>query len=74
MSEKKLKAIDKEFELASIEVQHLIKYNIYMLSKSIIFHAVSKGIDDPEEAIEATNNIMEQLDLENQKQDTSENQ
>ena len=67
MSDNSLKPLDSEFQQAVLELGHLIKYNLYMLTKSVIFHAVSPSVDTPDEAIEATNNIIEKLDLEYQK-------
>jgi hypothetical protein len=64
VSDNSLKPIDSEFQRAVLELGHLIKYNLYMLTKSIIFHAVAQSSDTPEEAIEATNTIVEELDLE----------
>ena len=56
-----------DYERSLVEVCHLIKYNLYLLAKSVIFHAISSSADSPEEAIEATNNIMEKMDLEHQR-------
>jgi heterodisulfide reductase subunit C len=56
-----------EFERGVLELGHLIKYNLYMLAKSVVFHSIAPSTDSPQEAVEATNLIMEQLDLEFQR-------
>jgi heterodisulfide reductase subunit C len=67
MSEDKLKPIESEFQMAILELGHLIKYNLYMLAKSIVFHTIAPSTDSPQEAIDATNAIIEKLDLESLK-------
>lgn len=42
---------------------HLIKYNLYLLSKGIIFSSILKHSKNIEKAIELTNQTMDELDL-----------
>lgn len=42
---------------------HLIKYNLYLLSKSVIFSSILNQSKDIEKAIELTNQTMDELDL-----------
>lgn len=42
---------------------HLIKYNLYLLAKSVVFSAVSREVSEPSTAAEITNKVMEELDL-----------
>lgn len=42
---------------------HYIKYNLYLLSKSIIFSNIATKFDDYDKAIETTNYILSKLDL-----------
>lgn len=41
---------------------HLIKYNVYMLCKSVVFSALSKSLT-VDEAVAATHRVMSELDL-----------
>lgn len=52
---------------------HLIKYNLYMLSKSIIFNSVLQSSRDINEAVEKTNKAMEELDLDTKARKEQEN-
>lgn len=42
---------------------HLIKYNIYLLAKSVVFSAVMSNVKDASKAAEQTNKVMDLLDL-----------
>ncbi len=42
---------------------HLIKYNLYMLAKTVVFSAISKSVDDTDKAVEITHRVMQELDL-----------
>jgi hypothetical protein len=42
---------------------HLIKYNLYLLSKSVIFSSILEQSKDIEKAISLTNQTMDELDL-----------
>lgn len=42
---------------------HLIKYNLYMLSKSIIFNGVLQKASSVDEAVKIANQVIEELDL-----------
>lgn len=42
---------------------HLIKYNLYLLSKSVIFSSILNQSKDIEKAISLTNQTMDELDL-----------
>ena len=46
---------------------HLIKYNLYMLAKSVVFAAVSKNVDDTDKAVDVTNRVMQELDLDSKR-------
>lgn len=46
-----------------LAIGHLIKYNLYLLSKSIVFAALSQNIKDPKKAAEKANEIINELDL-----------
>lgn len=55
--------IQTEFEFRKLEVEHLIKYNLYLLTKAIVLNTVWGDAATPEEAIESVNHIMGELDL-----------
>ena len=42
---------------------HMIKYNLYLMAKSIIFASVNNHLHDPQKAVEQTHKIMDELDL-----------
>lgn len=42
---------------------HLVKYNLYMLAKSVVFSAVAGKTSGIDEAIKTTHRVMEELDL-----------
>lgn len=42
---------------------HLIKYNLYMLTKSVVFSAIAAKTNDMDEAISITHKVMSELDL-----------
>lgn len=42
---------------------HLIKYNLYLVAKSIVFSALASKCTTPQEAVDLTNKIMTELDL-----------
>lgn len=42
---------------------HLIKYNVYLLTKAVIFSAVSQKVENLSEAANITNTILSELDL-----------
>lgn len=58
-----LKPIDSEFDYHAIQLGHLVKYNLYLLAKTMVFNTVYKDASSLEEAIETTNNVIEELDL-----------
>jgi len=51
---------------------HLIKYNIYLLAKSVVFSAVLKHKGDVQSAVTETHQVMDALDLDLKKRTTSE--
>lgn len=57
---------------------HLVKYNLYLLAKSIIFSSVCDKFSDMSLAAEETNKIINELDLDTKKrksesEDTTQN-
>jgi len=62
--EVKLKPIDSEKDFRDIEALHLIKYNLYLACKSIVFHAVVSRCQGIDEAVGMTNKVIGELDLE----------
>ena len=42
---------------------HLIKYNLYLLSKAVVFSSIVSKSVDLETVVEDTHKIMQQLDL-----------
>jgi hypothetical protein len=42
---------------------HMIKYNLYLLAKSVVFAAVSEKTSNPREAVDIANKVMLELDL-----------
>jgi hypothetical protein len=42
---------------------HLIKYNMYLLTKAVVFSAVSAKTNNVEEAVNMTHRVMTELDL-----------
>lgn len=56
-------------ETTSVDAQdylvlgHLVKYNLYMLAKAVVFSAVSRSVDDTDKAVEVTHRVMQELDL-----------
>ena len=51
------------YEQEYLYLGHYIKYNLYLLCKSVIFSSVISKFPTIEEATEATNNIIKELDL-----------
>lgn len=52
------------FEQEIVVLGHLMKYNLYLLSKSVIFNSLLTTQDiTPEEAADKTNRIINELDL-----------
>lgn len=46
---------------------HLIKYNLYLLAKSVIFSAVVSKSTNVDEAVELTNKVISELDLDSKR-------
>lgn len=42
---------------------HLIKYNVYLLTKAVVFSAVSAKTTNVDEAVAITHKVMSELDL-----------
>jgi len=42
---------------------HMIKYNLYLLSKAVVFSAVAAKTDSLQAAVEQTEKVMHELDL-----------
>lgn len=42
---------------------HLIKYNLYLLTKSVVFSALTGKTSNIDEAVSMTNKVMDELDL-----------
>lgn len=68
MSEKKStekETLDLDKEL--LVLGHLIKYNLYLLSKSIVFSSLLSKHQNSLDAVRETNDIMNELDLDTKK-------
>lgn len=61
----KKKAEDKEvnYNQEFLYVGHFVKYNLYLLCKSIIFSSLCSKFATVEEATQATHNVIQELDL-----------
>jgi hypothetical protein len=46
---------------------HLIKYNLYLLSKSVVFFAIMSKCSNLETAVKETNEVMSKLDLDSRR-------
>lgn len=42
---------------------HFIKYNIYLLAKSVVFSSIFSKVDNIEDAVAKTNMVMQEIDL-----------
>lgn len=51
---------------------HLIKYNLYLLTKAVVFSAVSQNETNPFRAAEITNTIIQDLDLDTKRRTKTE--
>lgn len=52
-------------------VGHLIKYNLYLLAKSVVFSAVLKHTGDIQGALNETDVVMGELDLDLKRKSTT---
>lgn len=50
---------------------HLIKYNLYLLTKSVVFSAVLAKSANSDDAISITNKVMSELDLDTKRRSES---
>lgn len=57
---------DSEF----LVLGHLIKYNLYLLAKSVVFSAVSREVSNTSSAVDITNRVMQELDLDLKRRQT----
>lgn len=55
--------VQQQTESEFLVLGHLIKYNLYLLAKSVVFSAVSREVSDPSNAVDITNRVMQELDL-----------
>ena len=46
---------------------HLIKYNLYLLAKSVVFSSILTRCESVEDAVEATNRAIAELDLDSKR-------
>lgn len=46
---------------------HLVKYNIYLLTKAVVFSTLCQKMDDINAATEMTNKVLSDLDLDAKK-------
>lgn len=69
MKKKPVKETIPEIDVAreSIILGHLVKYNLYLLAKSIIFSAVLAKSQDVTKAIEETELVITELDLDSKR-------
>jgi hypothetical protein len=51
---------------------HLIKYNMYLLTKAVVFSAVSAKTNNVEEAVNMTHRVMTELDLDTKRRTEQE--
>lgn len=67
IAKKKTKAQAPPTELdiprESLVLGHLIKYNLYLLTKAVIFAAMLPHSVDKDDAVTETNRIIDELDL-----------
>lgn len=63
MDEKKLKPLEDEFQAHALDLGHMMKYNMYLLSKAIIFSSLMQHTESVPDAVEATEYVMSELDL-----------
>lgn len=54
---------ENEFRVELITLGHFFKYNIYLLAKSVIFASLVDSFESTEEAVEAANQVIQELDL-----------
>jgi hypothetical protein len=54
---------ETNYEQEYLYLGHFIKYNLYLLFKSVIFSSIISKFPTIDEATEATNNIIKELDL-----------
>lgn len=47
----------------SLLLGHMIKYNLYLLTKSIIFSAILKQVGDVDKSVIEANRVIGELDL-----------
>lgn len=53
-----------EFDREVLVLGHLIKYNLYLLSKTVMFNSLLSNLEiTPEEAADQTNRLINELDL-----------
>ena len=57
------KGSDIDYEREILILGHMIKYNLYMLAKSVIFSSVLQKSTDIPSAVEQTNMVVAELDL-----------
>lgn len=68
-SNSKIDSIDYNNEF--LIVSHLIKYNLYLLSKSILFSSLlNNSKKDPLEIAKEVNKIIDEIDLSNKSKDS----
>lgn len=46
---------------------HLIKYNLYLLAKSVVFSSLFSKMNSVDDAIQQTNLVMQEIDLDSKK-------
>lgn len=51
---------------------HLIKYNLYLLAKSVVFSAVLRQKGDVQSAVTETHQVMQALDLDAKRKPSTE--
>ena len=64
---------DLDYEREILILGHMIKYNLYMLAKSVIFSSVLQKSQDIQSAIEQTNMVVEELDLDTKLKQPTQN-
>lgn len=46
---------------------HLIKYNLYLLTKSVVFSSILNRCESVDDAVETTNRVIAELDLDSKR-------
>ena len=77
MAKKSTPVVSKEPKLDTeremLILGHLVKYNLYLLTKSIIFSSLLKQTGDVQKALNATETVIGELDLDTKSKSEKQN-